>query len=157
MDEALCHKLSCNLSRPASDKFVNFLRHFLRIALSTCNWFLLPRDPFLHPFCSSVSRPFLSKWWYTSSSMIPVKIFHITGRQTKRRYSLACATHAESFCIKTVLPLTIHSVTFPWHLESRKHSCNLECNTDSFVNQNPWTKSKPAAFQFATLLTPALI
>ena len=68
------HKPFCSLSM-----FVNIPWQSSRIALSTSNLFLLPRDPFLHPFCSSVRGPFLSKWLYNFSLMIPVKSFHITG------------------------------------------------------------------------------
>ena len=52
----------------------------LSTLLSMYNWSFVPREPLLQPFCSSGKRPSLSRNEYISPEIIPVNIFHITGR-----------------------------------------------------------------------------
>ena len=67
------------------------------------------------------------------------------------------STHRKVVVSMDVLPLTIHSGTFPWFTHSCRCSCNLGCSPGSFLNQYPRLRSGLAAFQFAILLTPILI
>ena len=75
------------------------------------------------------------------------------GRQAIGRQLLAWMLFVGSFWMSAVFPLTTHSGIFPWFTHSCRCSYNLGCSPGSVLNQKPWTRSGPATFQFAILLT----
>ena len=136
--------------------FVPFIYFFLKslsIVLLISSWFFVPLFLLLQPFSSSGSNLSFSVEQYISSEMIPVRNFHISGRQVIGLKFSTEFPFTGSFWHSTVLPYVIQdgisfvpsSISFNW-------VAILSCILSSLFIQNPWTPSCPDAFLFGILL-----
>jgi len=84
---------------------------FFSTIISMNNWYFVPREPFLHPFCSTDSEPFWLRYAYTSSATI--RSLKVVGKHAIGLKSPTFGAFVSSFISKLVLPNTIESWTFP--------------------------------------------
>ena len=105
-----------------------FLKCF-RIPLSITSWSFIPRESFLHPFCSSGST-FSERWGYTFPTKTQVRRFHINARHAIGKHTLS-----------------YHVGTSPTTTQVWRFSVNLEYNIEILLNQYLWTQSGPGPFQ----------
>ena len=84
---------------------------FFSTIISMNNWYFVPREPFLHPFCSTDSEPFWLRYAYTSSATI--RSLKVVGKHAIGLKSPTFGAFVSSFISKLVLLNTIESWTFP--------------------------------------------
>ncbi len=95
------------------------------ISLSIYSWSFVLFHLLLHPFCSSVSKPY-SRCPYIFLTSTPVCNFHITGRQ------VIGLTWSLPFNINTVRPSIGHPMWYQINFRVNTHSVDLQQRLQNF-------------------------